>query len=564
MKNRILLLAGVAMLAWQTGATAAATNLLDLAQWQTYGTASLQGGTLTVGDYVGYDPSDSDHDGNPYDLWFEANQGQDYDEAVTRNEFAAPLTLTWTGCFPVTQYGYNNIVLGKANPSFTGAAKSHQYMIQQELGFTARWDYGSVLNTFVNNSGNYAVRQVTGATPANNTFCGDYKIVWANDVAQFYYNGAKVDEQKYPYTGPVKLVIRSFERPHTLTAISIETAATGQKPPSAGNQMMGAMVGNFQGTATDASGNRIQIDASKASVAVDVRIITDDAGNIVAHASGAGATTDGSGVSFRFETDYDTVTQALTGTYTDNVNTTPRPIQFTKLSGLEWQARVTGNAISSNGTSYTYDVTMDITLPQQALFQGGAFPADRRFSGEIKQTQAITVPVNVPQFGINQSFSTNIVVEGSWQATAVPVGTGATITGTYSGAFRMDPAINFNATVTIPSPAPGVTIPPVTVPITIDAVGRFDGTLTGDTASNTLRFTGSWSAVSSEGALGGGTMDMTIPLDQQGGLPAMTTTNFSGSFSRPVSVTGIPPGTSVPQTFSTPLAVNASAPFAIQ
>ena len=562
MNKRIWLLAGAALLAWHAGAQAAVTNLLDLAQWQVYGTKSLQGGTLTIGDYVGYDTSDSDHDGNPYNVWYEgsatAAQGVDYDDAVTVSEFTAPLTLTWAGCFPVTQYGYNNIVLGKANSNFAGAANSRQYMIQQELGFTARWDYGSTLNTFVNNNGNYAVRKVDGATPSNNTFCGDYKIVWANDKAQFYYNGAKVNEQSYPYTGPVKLVIRSFERPHTLTAISIETVATGQKPPSASNQMMGAMVGNFQGSAVDSLGNRVQIDPSKASVAVDVRIITDDAGSIVAHVSGAGATSDGSGVSFRFDADYDTATQALTGTYTDNVNTTPRAIQFTKLSGLNWQGRVTGSAISSNGTTYSYDVTMDINLPEQALFQGGTFPADRRFTGEIKQTQAIAVPVNVPQLNINQSFSTNVVVEGSWQATAVPVGTGATITGTYSGAFRMDPPINFNASVSVPP------FGTVTVPITIDAVGRFDGTLIGDVASNTLRFTGSWSAVSSEGALGGGTMGMTIPLDQQGSLPAMTTTNFNGSFSRPVSATGIPPGTSIPQTFSTPLTVNASAPFAIQ
>ena len=43
----------------------------------------------------------------------------------------------------------------------------------------------------------------------------------------------------------------------------------------------------------------------------------------------------------------------------------------------------------------------------------------------------------------------------------------------------------------------------------------------------------------------------------------MVTTSFAGSFTRPVSVTGIPAGTGgIPQTFSTPLTVNASAPFA--
>lgn len=563
MKATTQIIAGVCLAVFASTGLAATTNLLDTAQWRIYGTGGMAGGTLTIGDNIGYDRSDSDGDGNPYNVWYEgaptAAQGVDYDDAVTLNTFTAPLTLSWSGCFPVTQYGYNNIVLGKANAGFTGGANSRQYPIQQELGFTARWDYGSTLNTFVNNSGNYAVRGVSGATPSNNAFCGDFRIVWANDVAQFFYNGTKVNEQRYAYTGPVKLIIRSFERPHTLTAITIESGATVQPPPGAGNQFVGAMVGNMRGSTTDAAGNRIQIDSSAASMAVDVQVTTDAAGNTAAHVSGAGATSDGSGVSFRFEADYDVATQALTGTYTDNVNTTPRPIQFTKLSGLNWQARVTGSAISRNGTNYSYDVTTDITLPAQALFAGSTFPADRRFTGQISQTQAISVPVNIPQLGINNSYSTNVVVEGAWQATAVPVGMGATITGTYGGAFRFDPPINFNGSVSVPY------FGTVTVPITIDAVGRFDGTLSGDVASNTLRFSGSWSAVSSEGSLGGGTMDMTIPLNQQGGLPSMVTTGFAGSFTRPVSVTGIPPGTGgIPQTFSTPLTVNASAPFAVR
>ncbi|HIJ89293.1 MAG: hypothetical protein OEV89_00355 [Desulfobulbaceae bacterium] len=566
MKHRILFLTGSVVLTWYASALAVTTNLLDLTQWQTYGTVGLQSGTLTVGDAVGYDENDSDQDGNPYYVWFEggANLGVtgDYDEAVTVNEFTAPLTLTWTGCLPVTEYGYNNIVLGKANPAFTGIRGSQQYLIQQELGFTSRWDYGSTLNTFVNNSGNYAICPVSGASAAGSTFCGEYKIVWENDVAKFYYNGAKVNEQHYPYTGPVKLVIRSFERAHTLTSLTIETGSA-QTTPTLDQQWMGAMVGNFQGTATDANGNSIQIDPNDASVAVDVRVITNAAGNIAAHVSGAGATRDGSGISFRFEADYDTVTQDLSGTYTDNINTTPRPIHLTMLSPLNWQAQVTGNAISSNGTSYDFNVTLDIILPDQALFPGGTFPADRRFTGSLNRTQAITVPVSV--LGITQNFSTNIVVEGSWQATAVPVGPGVIITGTYSGAFRMDPVINFTTSVTIPSPYPGITLDPVPVSITIDPVGRFDGTLSGDLASNTLRFSGGWSTVSSDGMQAGGTMDMTIPLDQQGGLPDMTTTSFSGSITRPVTVSSTPQGTTgIPTTVSMPLTVDASVPFIIQ
>jgi len=547
MGNRILLLAGAAILAWHTSASGATTNLLDLSQWQTYGTASLQGGTLTIGDNIGYDTADSDHDGNPYEVWYAPNQGQDYDEAVTRNEFTAPLTLTWTGCFPVTQNGYNNIVLGKANPNFTGAAKSQQYMIMQELGFTARWDYGSGLNTFLNPNGNgyYEVKKVTSATASNNTYCGDYKIIWENNVVQFYYNGAKVDQRNYPYTGPVKLVIRSFELPHTITSMTIDTGTATQKPAT--SQGLGMIQGaSVSGTITDSSGNVTPISSSNSGQAGDVTFAYDADGNLIAHVSGTVAS---AGMSFGYEVDYDVATQNLTGTYADNKDKVPHAITFANKGGLNWQGHVQGEGYGSDGKSLTYDITFDFTLPQEAITMGSSFPPGGRFNVDLGRTEAISIPLNIPGLGINQTYSTSVITEGRLVASFVPGPGGFTLTGTVDGGVRMDPPILITGEYTVPSTIPlppGVVIPPIPYTINIDATGRFSGVLTGNTAQNNLKFVGNWSSVSSSGATGGGDLSMSIPLTATGQVPETAQLLMTGTIKAPVDATGLPAGVTIP------------------
>lgn len=557
MNKPIWLLAGAALLAWNAAAQAAVTNLLDLAQWQVYGTKSLQGGTLTIGDYVGYDASDSDGDGNPYYVWYEGSPSLgaigDYDDAVTVSEFAAPLTLTWTGCFPTTGSGYNNIVLGKANPNFTGARGSQQYMIQQDFGFSTRWDYGSQLNTFYNriheNSAGYNVTKVASATASNNTFCGNYKIVWANDKVQFYYNGAKVNEQSYPYTGPVKLVVRSFERPHTITAMTIDTGtATPQAPAT--SQGVGMIQGaNLSGSITGASGVT-PLSSSNAGVAGDLTFAYNAAGGLLAHISGTIAS---AGMSFGYEVDYDVTTQNLSGTYADNKDKVPHPITFTNKGGLNWQGSVQGTGYSQDGKSQTYDIAFDIVLPQEAITMGSKFPTNGRFNVNLGRTETVSIPISIPELGINQTFSTSVITEGSLIASLVPGPSGFTLTGTVEGGIRMDPPVVVTGTVTIPSIIPGVTIPPVTVTINIDATGHFSGVLTGNTAQNNMKFVGNWSSVSSSGATGGGTLEMAIPMTATGQLPQTAQLLMKGTIKAPVDTSSLslPAGVTLPSTVPT-------------
>lgn len=208
-----------------TGTTT--TSLMSLGAWNVYGTAALQGGTLTIGDNIGYDSSDTDSDGNPYNTWFAGSvsgqSGVDYDEAVSVQEFTPPLKLSWTGCFPETSQGYNNIMLGRKNSAFTGSANSQQYPITQEFGFSTRWDI-SGLNTTALVNGTADVQRVTGATASANGYCSDYRIEWADNLLKFYYNGMKVRELAYTYVAPITVVVRSFDKPHTLTAMSMESA----------------------------------------------------------------------------------------------------------------------------------------------------------------------------------------------------------------------------------------------------------------------------------------------------------------------------------------------------
>ncbi len=208
-----------------TGSTGT-TSLMDLGAWTVYGTASLQGGTLTIGDIVGYDTGDTDKDGNPYNLWYAGSvsgqSGVDYDEALSVQEFSPPLKLSWAGCFPETSQGYNNIILGRKNQAFTGSPNTQQYLITQEFGFSTRWDKAG-LNTTVLGSGSGDPQQVAGAVATSGGYCGDYRIEWADNLLKFYYGGVKVREQAYAYAGPVSVVVRSFDKPHTLTAISMET-----------------------------------------------------------------------------------------------------------------------------------------------------------------------------------------------------------------------------------------------------------------------------------------------------------------------------------------------------
>lgn len=531
-----------------SSAAAAPVDLITPSAWIFYASGSVQGSTLTVGDSIGYDTSDTDRDNNPYNAWFgtgaTTGQGVDYDEAITVAEFTPPLSVTWTGCLPETRYGYNNIFIGRKNTDFKGVTGSRQYPINQEFGFTNRWDY-SGLNTVVLNAGRHDVQRVSGAALTSNRYCGDYRVDWSNDTLNFYFNGTKVRTQPYTYLGPVSILVRSFDLPHTITSMKVDAATSSAQKPATDAGLGSVYGANITGSITHRdSGNKTNLTTANSSVSGDVTFATNGVGNLVAHVSGKGAA---SGVAFRYEVDYDTATGNLSGTVTDNTTNTPVPIVFSYKGDLTWRATLSGsNGRSSSGAAADYELAFDIVLPAESIKAGRKFPPGGRFVADLTQQQAISIPISVPMIGVNTTLDTNIVTEGEMVVTMVPRALGNfTVTGEVDGSFRMDPPVGFSTVYNVPSPFPGITIPPVNISVVVDATGRFSGSLTGEVAKNNLRFTGNWSGVSSDGTTAGGTLDMPIPLDPKtGDVPTTAQMTVEGVVT--LNIGGIP--ASVPIT----------------
>lgn len=548
-------------------AAAAPVDLITPSAWTFYASGSVQGTTLTVGDSIGYDRSDSDSDKNPYNVWFgtgiTTGQGVDYDEAITKAEFKPPLSITWTGCLPKTIYGYNNIFIGRKNPAFTGATGSKQYPITQEFGFTNRWDYNGLNTIVLSDTGQHDVRQVSDATLSSNRYCGNYRIDWVDDVLTFYFNGTKVRSQFYNYYGPVSILVRSFDLPHTITSMKVDAAATNAQKPATGTGLGSVYGANITGSITDrVTGSKTSLTNANASITGDVTFATNGAGNFVAQVSGKGAA---KGVAFRYHVDYDITTNNLSGLVIDNATGTQTPIVFTFKGNRTWRATLSGGGgRSSSGAATNYDLAFDIVLPAEAVWAGRQFPPRGRFVSDLANEQAISIPLSVPMVGINTTMATNIVTEGQLVVTMVPVAAGnAIVTGEANGSFRMDPPVQFSTVYNVPSPFPGVTIPPVDIKIEVDTAGRFSGVLTGEVAKNNLNFTGNWTGVSSDGTTAGGTFDMPIPLDPKtGSVPATAQMSLQGAVA--ISVGGVPSNVPITLPSSVPFSQVLTVPIALR
>ena len=78
-------------------------SLVDLSEWDVYGTAAFEQNKLVFGDTVGSDPQDLDGDGNPENTWLngtpDASRGGDYDWIVTNGNFIRHVALPGTAVF---------------------------------------------------------------------------------------------------------------------------------------------------------------------------------------------------------------------------------------------------------------------------------------------------------------------------------------------------------------------------------------------------------------------------------------------------------------------------------
>lgn len=649
----------VALCAAPVGFAATTTTLNTLADWNVYGSGSASGSSLVFGDVYGYDSADADGDGNPSNVWNEGNksagQALDYDWAVSKKEFKAPLTVNWSGCLPTTKYGYNWMLIGKRDPAFSGAPSSRHDPMWPGIGFMTRWENQNALHISSSTGG---VATIAPVKPSSGNICGDFKVVWRDKIAQFYFNNTLVNQQSYTgwYGESVVLGFRSFEKSISVTAVSvIEEEGSASNAPlavtaptkldfgsqkigitstpqvvklsnggtgmlsirdiaadssdfvvkhncatnlaagggceiyvqfsptaagsrsatltvnsdnpggalsvalsgtgSAAQEYLGAMLGSITGSVVTADGKTV---TPQCSPSVDVTV-SDADGKIGAVVTGTIVCD--AGVVVNFTANYDAATQALSGTYSDNLGNSGKAIKFTQSGDLTWTASVSGTTSQTSGVK-SYSATVTINLPPQALFAG---KYNGKLSGPIQATNPISIPLNIPELGINQTLSFNLIIEGTWEAKLVPSAKGTEITGKVSGTLKGDQAIHILGKVDlskyVPAGIPGVPTS-MDVPIDIDINETFSGTLFGNLASNNLTFKGFATQMGKPVSF-----EMAIPLDAGGGIPNRM--NFSLGGSMPVSLPSgsLPsyiPASMVPSSMTLPTSLgNGQIPFTI-
>lgn len=564
MKRTPLLVASAAALGLCAG-TAQAVNLLDLSKWDVYGTATSNQGTLTFGDSVGYDATDTDKDGNWNPGSPSGDWGYDYDWAVSKDAFAQPATLAFAGCISSTAYGYQYFGLSPAYSSFTGQPHSEGPVVDWNnylASFLTRWESKRELRTVTTAGGKQTQATVAGVQPSGGNYCGEYRIEWHDNVADYYYNNARVGSQTLAYSGTMKVFTRNFEKPFTATAITFTgtpgTTLASTKPLNV-TQYVAGMVGSFTGTLTDSNGVKTNLTGKPA---VDVSISVNESGNITADITGAmGA----SGVYINFTATYDSATNNLTGTYTDAHNATPKPIAFTSTGNLKWHMAQSGTLPDGKA----YSVAADIELPPVAIKAGAQFGAGQRLAGPITHTEPLSIPINIPELGISDTLTTTVIVDGSWSATPIVQGDGTVaITGEASGEFRFSPPISKTYTATVTPPYPGMPPISVQVPINIDVTGLFGGTLSGTPASGNLKFVGNWSENSSAGKASG-TMDIDVPIDPATGQVTALNMKMGGNLQAPAPTIALPSGVPTgviptPGALAIPNNIQPSIPFVMQ
>ena len=198
-----------------------------LGNWRTFGTASLVGSTLTVGDNMSYDPSDSDGDCNPEAYIFSASGAVDSEWAVYSQSYTQPISFAWTGCIGSTAQSYMGVGLAFVNPLFTGAPGSNQFPAGQwDVVFMTRWENPGQLFVYSTETGTYVGTQVAAATSSAGGMCGTFEVRSGGGTASAYFNGTLV--QQVPSVSTLARVpyVRSYDRPVTVTNAVVGTVAS--------------------------------------------------------------------------------------------------------------------------------------------------------------------------------------------------------------------------------------------------------------------------------------------------------------------------------------------------
>ena len=307
---------------------------------------------------------------------------------------------------------------------------------------------------------------------------------------------------------------------------------------SAQTDLVAPVTGNVTGTVENENGELVPPQAAVSGTVV----ATDNNGVITANVSGTASCTGGLGLHFTFEAQYDSNSNSFTGMYSHTPGAAPdRALSFSNDGGFAWTAHLSGEAPSNTGPR-SYDLSFQFEIPETAIFQGNEVPAERSYGGTLSTTQSVSIPLSIPQAGINQTLDYSVVFDGSWSAVAVPlVDETFTFTGEASGTFAS------TETLTVTGMVPGLGA--LSIPVAIS--GSFGGSLF-MIDEDTVAFQGSWVGSGADQTFGGDTT-ITIEFQDTSAFP------FSVSGSIPVQT-----GVALLPTIEIPFSVSGTFPLSIQ
>lgn len=174
---------------------------------------------IVVGDFVGYDASDVDGDGNAEQIWFtgSAAGGNDSDLLISQRAFVGNVRLTFNACIGITRLSYQYIAIGFSNPSFTGApgsAVTNPPANGYEIGFMTRWEDQSSLHIWRDSASTVAVPPPAGPVATADGYCAAYELRRTNNQVVARVNGATVYAgPAFTATGPTAIFVRTWDTP---------------------------------------------------------------------------------------------------------------------------------------------------------------------------------------------------------------------------------------------------------------------------------------------------------------------------------------------------------------
>jgi hypothetical protein len=384
----------------------------------------------------------------------------------------------------------------------------------------SRWETGGRSGAILH-AGRLGNRVIAGnptVPGVNDGTFARHVVTVSNGVVTWTVNGQSMstaDTGTAPYT-PMRLMVgaRLYD-----SGVAQNIEIRNLTVTTAAPQYNGPMNARVTGTISDNAGHNVPINGS---AFVDFRSVRTQAGSTSVTVSGSVSVRDATlgSVFLPFTGSYNQASDTFSGTYTDPTGGNTKSFQFTRTGDLTWRGRMNGTTATSGGAR-NYDLTVEVTVPAE-LYHSAIDLSGLRYTGSVNITQPVSIPINVPEIGINTTESLNIGVTGTWNVQFAPGRPGVwVLSGQSSGTFAGDRTINLTGQVT----QGPVTIP---IPISIVISGAWGGTLSGTTADNNVHFTGNWTATSGDRSFGGD-VDISMPVDMSSGAPQNMTAAFSGA-----------------------------------